>query len=479
MKVYLLGLSGEIILKSGRTRPRFQRRLVDNIEDALSREGFTDFKVRIQEARLIVKAGNGAGRVLERVFGIHSVAEAFEIPFSTLDDLALRIEDLLKDSVKNRKFAVRARRSGKHSFTSMDVARVVGARLYPYSSGVDLGSPEVEVFIEVRGSKAYVYTDKTQGPGGLPIGVEGRVAALFSGGFDSPVAAWYAARRGCEVDFIHFILGSPRSAYYAFKVARELARQWLYGYRPKFLVVDLGRIVAEMMKVIRRDYLQVVLRAVMYIVADKLASARGYDALVTGESLGQASSQTLKNIGAVESVVQLKLPVLRPLIGFDKEEIISFNRKLKLYRLSSRVEEFCAIASGPVATKASPRKLAYELSKIPGELLDDAAKRVKEYDLLSSSPNEPLMEQAIEIDFIPENALVIDVRDEEEFKRWHYPGAIHISQLKNIDDLKNRTVVFYCDKGDVSYLFAKQFREEGITAFSVKNGIFSIESCRR
>jgi len=164
---------------------------------------------------------------------------------------------------------VRVKRSGQHKFTSLDVARKVGELLKPYSAGVDLENPEVTVELEVRGSVAYLYTRTIRGPGGLPVGVEGKALVLFSGGFDSPVAAWFTAKRGVKVDFLHYYMGSTLSTYYAFQVAKELAFKWLYGYQPVFILVDFTDIISEISRKVEWSYRQVVLRAVMYSVAEK------------------------------------------------------------------------------------------------------------------------------------------------------------------------------------------------------------------
>ena len=203
--VLLLRL-GEITIKGTRTRRRFEGLLLRNIGDALSSVGVS-FTLRREGGRVFVYASD-EGRaldVLRRVFGIKSISSTKEIEFSALEDLVEKAEVYFADLVKGKSFAVRARRVGTHAFTSLDIERLVGAALLKYAARVDLESPEVTAYIEVRGNRAYFYTDVVRAYGGLPIGSEGKVLALVSGGFDSAVAAWYMLRRGAEVHYLSLI----------------------------------------------------------------------------------------------------------------------------------------------------------------------------------------------------------------------------------------------------------------------------------
>ncbi len=365
-KVVFAAISGEIVLKSERTRPRFERRLISNVRDALERNNVKYHGVRLEDARLIIETPmlEETLDVLKRVFGVHGATIAYRVNYRSLEDLSKLVEMIAAKWVQDKKFAVRAKRAYVEDFTSLDIARVVGARLKPYSKGVDLENPDVEVHVEVRGYTAYIHQGLERGSMGLPIGVEGRAIVLFSGGIDSPVAAWLTAKRGVEVDLLHYILANPVSREEAHEVAKTLASQWLYGYKPRMLVVDLRLATAAIAKMVRRDYSQLVLRLVMYNVAARIAEEHGYDAIVTGESLGQVSTQTLANIKALSLTARIPYPILRPLIGMDKEEIVQLARRIGTYDSSTRVREYCRLAQGPVATRADTQVLASEYEKI-------------------------------------------------------------------------------------------------------------------
>ncbi len=476
--LYLISVAGEIPLKSHRTRPRFFRALEKALKDTLGRRGITKFSIWRDGARVFLKAPRNARDAVAKVFGVGRVCEAIELSFSGLDDLARKVAESVREDVKGRRFAVRVKRTGTHDFTSLDVARKVGELLLPHSAGVNLENPDVEVRVEVRGKAAYVIRDCVEGPGGLPPGTEGRVLALFSGGFDSPVATWFVARRGAEIHFLHFVLGSSRSAEDAFKVASKLAREWLHGYSPRFIVIDFRRVTEAIANNVRRDYRQVVLRALMYEAASLLAQRMGFDALVTGEAIGQASSQTLRNLAAIEATLTIRgfrTLILRPLLGMDKEEIMAWARRIGTYELSEKVAEYCAIAPSLVTTRAKVSELLNELSRVDESLIKASVREAKVLNLLKDTPLDAVLESGVEIDYIPEGAVVIDMRSRREYEEWHYPEAIHISEAGDLRRFRGKTVVLYCAHGNASYLLAEMLRKEGVKAFSLKGGIKAVK----
>lgn len=471
MPSYLVTVTGELPLKSGRSRPRFYRVMVENIKDAVERAGAKVLENRIVEAKIFLSTDKDVVDRIARVFGVYKVGQVIVGEFKDLRELASWIYENARKMVSGKKFAVRVKRSGDHPFTSLDVAREAGALLKPYSAGVDLENPEVVVEVEVRGTTAYLYEKVLKGPGGLPTGVEGKALVLFSGGFDSPVAAWLTAKRGVQVDFLHYVMGSLQPSYYAFLVAKALSSEWLYGYRPKFIVVDFRDVLVDITKKIEWSYRQVVLRGLMYVVASKLATLMGYDALVTGESVGQASSQTLKNLSAIERAIKPSVPILRPLLSFDKEEIVKFSKRIGLYELSSKVIEACAIAPARVTTHSTPEEVLQQLRNIDASTVDRVASSARVIDVLGAKPEDTLLPDDIEIDFIPEGALVIDARSEQERLKKPIPGAVSIGSVDFSKIPKDEVLVVICESGSVSYVLAKTLREQGIRAYSLRGGV--------
>ncbi len=467
--LYLIRISGEIVLKSERTRARFERQLVKNIVDMAVKKGLDEPKVVRGQARIFVEGSNGLEEVLKKVFGVYSFSPVILVEFEDLDDLALKAEQIFKKIVSGRIFAVRVKRAGEHPFTSMDAARVIGARLYKYAKGVNLKKPEVEVFVEIRDNRAYFYDKVIAGPGGLPIGVNGKALSLFSGGFDSPVASWFAWKRGVALDFVYFNLGGLDAVYRTMRVLKVLVENWCSGYSPRIHIVDFRLLVSRITKEVEPLLRQVVLRRLMYKAAEIIAKEIKACALVTGESLGQVSSQTLWNLVVEEEI--LDIPVLRPLLGFDKQEIMDLARKIGTYEESSKVKEYCAIVRGRAATRARLEDVKKEERKIPLDLLEKAVGERRTYNVYEVNPVDFLPKENIAINFIPEEAILVDLRSREEYEAWHPANALHIEDFTLESLPKEKVIVLYCESGGVSYELARELRERGFKAYSFEGGL--------
>jgi thiamine biosynthesis protein ThiI len=333
---FLLRLSGELSTKSRTTRRRFQRFLVEAIEDAL-RSAELEFRVRDEWGRVFVEASSGAALdVLSRVFGIASLSPIDATCPSELGAIVEVGERIYADRVRGGTFAVRARRAGTHAFNSRDVNYELGAALNRYAE-VDLDEPHVVVGVEVREDATYLFAERVAGAGGLPAGVEGGALALISGGYDSAVAAWMMMKRGVALDYIFCNLAGAAYERAVLAVAKSLTDEWGYGTRPRIHVVDFEEPLRRLRQDVEERFWQVVLKRLMYRVGESVARKIGAHALVTGEAVGQVSSQTLANLAAIDDVT--RLPVLRPLVGFDKLEIIERSRAIGTYALSEKVRE--------------------------------------------------------------------------------------------------------------------------------------------
>ena len=468
---------GEITIKSKRTRRRFEKVLLNNIEDALKSNNIHDYRIHREWGRIYIETNDRrALNILRRVFGVKSLSPVIHLEFSNLEDLVKQVVPLTIDRVTGKTFAVRARRVGEHDFTSMDIARELGAALLKYSRGVDLRNPEVEIGVEVRWNRAYIYTEVVEGYGGLPIGTEGRVISLVSGGFDSAVAAWYMLKRGAMVDYLFCNLGGLAHEKGVLSVLKVLADKWSYGYRPVLYIVDFRPLVKEIVDKCDRSLFNIILKRYMYRAAQRIAYNTGAEAIVTGESLGQVSSQTLTNLEVSSRAVEIQ--ILRPLIGMDKDEIIEMAREIGTYEPSSLVEEFCAIFVEHPKTRASLDEVVEEEMKIDEKVFEDIMRRVESIDLKSIG-REDLLPADIKIASIPEGAVVVDLRPREEYEEWHYPDAINTSLadlVKLVSKLgKDKTYVLYCRTGAESLEGAVLLRSIGYRAFSLKGPIGRIK----
>lgn len=374
---------GEIFLK-GHNRHRFTERLQDNLRVALRGIGGSTW---IKTAQNVTVLGGQVPREAlveraRRVIGFNSVAPALRVP-STLEEITREAVTALRGVGAERpggSFAVRVKRRDKQfPLTSSEVARHVGARVLEEVSGlrVDLSRPDTLLAIEIDRKETYLSWTRYPGLSGLPVGSSGRALVLLSGGYDSPVAAHRAMRRGLACDFVHFS-GAPytnaASVYKAYALARELNRHQPPG---RLYVVALGK-AQKQLAVAGAGRLQVVAqRRLMVRTASALAARVGAEALVTGDSLGQVASQTLANLAAVDEAAAL--PVLRPLIGWEKQEIIDEAQSIGTAGISVLPDEDCCQLLAPprATTRARLPELRsvekrLDLDELTAELLDHA-----------------------------------------------------------------------------------------------------------
>jgi thiamine biosynthesis protein ThiI len=463
----MLKIAGEIGLKSPRTRRRFLRFLVRNVKAALERAGIAA-DVENRWSRLFVDTDQPelARGVLSRVFGLHSVSDVAVLPAPTLDELVDAATDLYRDRVAGKTFAVRARRRGELGYRSRDVAVQLGTALLPYSAGVNLDEPDVEVAMEIRDAVAHAVLDAAAGPSGLPIGSGGRAVALFSGGFDSPVAAWMAMRRGTHLELVVCDIGGCAQTDAALEVARELATTWAPGIEPKAHVVDLVPVIAALRARVDPRIRQVLLKRAMYRAATLITRETHGEAIVTGESLGQVSTQTLRNLAVAEEAAGV--PVLRPLIGMDKEEIIGRARRIGTHDASVRVREYCAIATGRVETAARLREILTAEGQVDDSYIATAVWNRRVIDLLTWKPER--LPHVVED--VPEGAVIVDVRELDEGATIGNARKPFTDLDRWIDELKrDTTYLFVCTVGARSEVAAGEARARGYDAYSLAGGI--------
>jgi tRNA uracil 4-sulfurtransferase len=337
----------ELALK-GKNRPWFIGRLVRNLRRALV--DLDVVEVRALMGRIEVKLGPNANRELageriRRTFGIANFSYARRTPLD-LDVIARAILEDLADRTC-RSFRVSVRRADKRfPMTSPQVEREVGGRIKEARGWtVDLDEAELTIHLELLTHEAFYFFGKERGPGGLPTGTAGRVACLLSGGIDSPVAAHRMMKRGCAVSFVHFH-SYPILSRASIEKARELVRLLTtWQQRSRLYLVAFGDIQQQVVLVVPGPMRVIVYRRLMLRIAEKIALSRGAKALITGEVVGQVASQTLENLQVIGSVATL--PVFRPLIGMDKEEIMTEALRIGSYSISIVPDQDCCTLFTP------------------------------------------------------------------------------------------------------------------------------------
>jgi thiamine biosynthesis protein ThiI len=469
--LYLVRLSPDLTTKARRTRRRFQNRLVKNLRDALLGLG-GQHHVRNKWDRIYVQADHpGAAQRIAGVFGVGSVSRVDARIPPDLEQIVAVGHDLYRERVgRHRTFAVRARRSGRHPFRSRDVCIQLGAALNPYGA-VDLDAPEVTVSVEVREEEAFLFCGREEGVGGLPLGVEGKAVCLISGGFDSPVAAWLVLRRGVSLDYVFCNLAGDAYERMVASINKVLADRWSFGDRPRLHVVDFAAVVDDLRAKAEPRYWQVVLKRFMYRAAEAVALELKAEAIVTGEAIGQVSSQTLGNLRAIDAVATL--PVFRPLLGFDKSWILERAKEVGTAAMSARVREYCAITPERPVTHSSPERVAAQEADLDLSLLHQAVVERRVLDLRALTPVD-LVEPYLFVDQVPGGAVVLDCRPATQYHAWHYPGAeLQVpdevaSRMKELS--KERTYVLYCEYGVQTAHIVELMQRVGYEAYSFRGG---------
>ena len=349
-EMFLLKL-GEVVLK-GLNRHSFEDKLVNNVRRRLKSCG--SFQVYIRQSTIYVEPTTGncdmeaAYAACRQVFGIVSVARAVPCEKS-VEAIVETAKTYLADAFAAAKsFKVESKRADKsYPMNSIQISQAVGgdlAELFP-NVAVDVHDPDLTVYVEIREKYAYVHAPALPGAGGLPVGMGGHAVSLLSGGLDSPVSSWMMARRGVELEMVHFV-SPPYTSQQAQDKVLELARL-LTAYCGRMIVhiVPFTEIQEEIRKNCPEEYFTLIMRRFMMRLAEAVAKKAGAKALITGESLGQVASQTMMALGVTEDVTTM--PVLRPLIGMDKVEIIRIAREIGTYDTSILPYEDCCTVFTP------------------------------------------------------------------------------------------------------------------------------------
>ncbi len=358
MKEVLLLKCGELVLK-GLNRGRFEDKLLAIVRRRLSFYG--QYQVYAIQSTLYVEPQEGAPieaalEVCRKVFGVVAICRAVSCE-KDMDAICRAAVEYLKDTMEHTAtFRCQAKRSDKKfPLKSPEIARDVGGALleaYPHLK-VQMEDAQTQVHIEVRDKNAFIYAQRIKGAGGMPTGSNGKAMLLLSGGIDSPVAGYMMAKRGLELEAVHFF-SYPYTSQQAREKALDLARL-LAGYcgRVRVHTVPFTQIQDQIRRQCQQDLFTVLMRRFMMKIGERVAKQQGCGALITGESLGQVASQTMEAIGVTNAACSL--PVLRPAIGMDKEEIVAISRQIGAFETSILPYEDCCTVFTPRHPQTKPK----------------------------------------------------------------------------------------------------------------------------
>ena len=471
---FIVKLFPEIVVKSKPVRTRMIRILTGNIRNVFQNSGIR-VKVLGNWDRVFVKvpkevSNETSSDILSRIPGIHSFSEVLSFPYTSLDDILRTAAPLAMPEITGKTFCVRCKRKGQETFTSVELERALGEVLWESgkSAGVSLKKPQITIHIEVDGKKFYLLSNTRKGIGGYPLSTQEDVLSLISGGFDSGVSSFDFIRRGARVHYCFFNMGGREHEIGVREEAHFIWKKYGSSHRVKFFAVPFEDVVGEILQKIDHHLMGVVLKRMMMRAAAKIAEREGIKALVTGESVGQVSSQTITNLSVIDRVTPVL--ILRPLITMDKQDIIDKCREIGTEELAAAMPEYCGVISQKPTIHADLGRIEEEEKKFDLSILDKAVEDSRWTDIkeIGEAPKgaEPEVEY---VTAAGAGEVVLDVRapDEAEENPLKLEGA-EIKELPfykiatefgNLDQTK--TYLLYCKNGVMSRLQALILKERG------------------
>ena len=477
---FIIKLFPEIMIKSESVRKRFVKILTGNIRNVLTKYDDTvavvkhwDYievrsKIEVNLPMLIEQ--------LQRIPGIHHFLQVEEKPFSSLHDIFEQTLSDVASQLENKTFCVRVKRKGKHEFNSLDAERYIGGGLNQHiaSAKVQLKNPEVTVRIEIEDDKMMLVRARYEGIGGYPIGTQEDVLSLISGGFDSGVSSYMLLRRGSRVHYCFFNLGGAAHEIGVKQMAYHIWQRYGSSHKVRFVAINFEGVVGEILENVDNGQMGVVLKRMMVRAASKIAQRFDIQAIVTGEALGQVSSQTLTNLRLIDETSEVL--VLRPLITHDKEKIIAMAKHIGTDDIAKSMPEFCGVISKNPTVKAIKAKIEQEEGNFNFAVLESAVENAQYLDIRQIA--EQTEKEVVSVDAVSvlgENDVIIDIRSPEEIDEnpLHIENQAMIqlpfyklsSQFSELDQSKH--YVLYCERGVMSKLQALYLKESGFNNVSV------------
>lgn len=473
---FIVKLFPEIMMKSKPVRMRFTKMLETNIRNVLKKVD-ESAKVKRDWDKIMVMVPSDRpdlveafGERLACIPGIAHILQVNESTFESMDDIYQQTLALYKDDLAGKTFCVRAKRVGNHDFKSIEVERYVGGGLNQFTeaTGVKLKNPDMTINLEIDRENLYLVVKRIQGLGGFPMATQEDVLSLISGGFDSGVSSYQFIKRGSRTHYCFFNLGGDQHEIGVKQVAYHLWQKYGESHKVKFISVPFDPVVTEILERIDNGQMGVILKRMMMRAATKVAHKMGIQALVTGEAMGQVSSQTLTNLNVIDRCTEQL--ILRPLIAMDKQDIINISREIGTEDFAKSIPEYCGVISQKPTVKAVLSKIESEEEKFSEGLIDSVIEAAEIIDIreIAKSVDQQIASTET-VDIIDHNEVIIDVRSPEEEERD--PLVVEGVEVKAIpffrlatqfaELAKDKTYLLYCDRGVMSKLQALYLQEQG------------------
>ena len=477
---FIIKLFPEIMIKSDSVRKRFIKILTSNIRNVLLREtenvavirnwDFIEVRAKVaEEAPMVLD-------LLQRTPGIHHILEVEEYPFETMHDIFEQTLAQVRSQLEGKTFCVRVRRKGKHEFRSLDVERYVGGGLNQHieSARVKLTQPDVTIRIDIEHDKMLLVKARHEGLGGYPIGTQEDVLSLISGGFDSGVSSYMLIRRGSRVHYCFFNLGGAAHEIGVKQMAYHIWSRYSTSHKVRFVAINFENVVGEILEKVDNGQMGVVLKRMMVRAASKVAQRFDIQAIVTGEALGQVSSQTLTNLRLIDKAADAL--VLRPLITHDKEQIITMAKTIGTDDIAKSMPEFCGVISKNPTVKAIESRILEEEGHFNFDVLEEAVQQAQYLDIREIAQQTEQEVTSVETTSeLDENDVILDIRSPEETEESPFtlegvtvkvlPFYKLSSQFGSLDQSKQ--YLLYCQRGVMSKLQALYLKENGFSNVKV------------
>lgn len=479
---FIVKLQSEITIKSKPVRKRFTKMLETNVKNVLRRVD-EQVTTRMNWDNIEVNTANDSPEnrlalveALKCIPGIPTFLEVQQTDFTDVHNIFEKTLAIHAKNIENKTFCVRVKRIGTHDFSSIEVERYVGGGLNQHveSAKVKLSKPDVTIHLEIKKEKLFIVTEKHKGMSGFPIATQEDVLSLMSGGFDSAVASYQMIKKGARTHYCFFNLGGSAHEIGVKQVSYYLWNKFGASHRVKFFAVDFEPVVAEILEKIENGQMGVVLKRMMMRAAAQIAAKGKIQSLITGEALGQVSSQTLTNLNVIDRVTDTL--ILRPLVAYDKQDIIDIARKIGTEDFSKTIPEYCGVISNKPTVKAVLSKIKSEEDNFDFDILESVIKNTRVYDIRDIAKETEEEIKAVDmVDQINDNDIVVDIRsdEEEEANPLTLDGidVIHIPFYKlatKFGDLdKSKEYLLYCDQGVMSKLQALYLLDNGFTNVKV------------
>lgn len=469
---YIVKFYPEITIKSKSVRKKMVRVLLENIRSQITpvtksfvvKNNWDNISLELEDNSKAREVED----VLKKVTWIANFIRVKEYPFISFQDVYDKVEPIYLPQIEWKTFVSRVKRSWIHDFSSIELERFIGGGLLKNSenASVKLKNPDITVMVEVKQDKFFVVEERIEWIWWFPIGLQDKAISLLSGWFDSPVASFEMMKRWVKVDYLFFNLGWNAHELGVKQLAHYLWSTYQIRLKWTFITVNFEDVVRELLTKVNHRFRGVILKRLMFMVADKVANRWKYSAIVTGEAIGQVSSQTLINLDVISKATD-KL-ILRPLLTADKWDIINTSRKIGTHDFSISMPEYCWVISDKPSTAAKLEDVLKEEENLSPDLIDNAFnnRKIEDirrlFDSVNSETEVEIVNEALQ------NEVIIDIREEEKIKKdpldYISGNKIEIPfydinrEFSNLD--QSKIYLLFCDKWVLSNLHALYLKDK-------------------